>query len=296
MKMNKLNLQLFAEENLTTDLAPEISIDHVSKFEGNIKELQKVLGVTEMVPMSEGTVVKIYKLNQVNTPAQVAPGEVIPLTQFDRKVDRTIELELKFYRKETTAKAIQTSGKEIAINTTDERLVSNIQKQIKKDFFDALAAGTGTASGTDLQDTLSDIWGELQEVYEDEDASPIFFINPKDVSAYLGKAQVEMQQAFGFTYIETFLGLGTAVISPKVAKGKPIGTAKENLHGVFSPASSGDAGASLGLKADETGFVGMTHYIAHDKGNVGTLAMSGVRFYPELLDGVVIGTISETDA
>lgn len=295
MKMKKLNLQLFAvEENLTvsTDLAPEISIDHVSRLESNIKELQKVLGITEMTPMNEGTNIKIYKLTQANTPGQAPEGEVIPLTKFTRTVAQTIELGLNFFRKETTAKSIQKVGKERAINETDEKLVSNVQKDIKGDFFTKINSGTGTASGTGLQDTLSNIWAELQTVYEDEDVSPVYFVNPKDVAAYLGSAQVTMQQAFGLSYIKDFLGLGTVIVSPKVTQKKPVGTAKENLNGAYVPAGSGDAGSSLGLKADSTGFVGMTHYVAHDKGNIGTLAMSGVVFYPELLDGVIVGTIS----
>lgn len=296
--MNKINLQLFADENVTvsTDLAPEISIDHASRLEGSIKEFQKVLGITEMIPMNEGTNIKIYKLTQTNTPAQAAEGEIIPLTKFDRTVDRTVELSLKFFRKETTAQSIQRVGKDLAINETDEKLISNIQKDIKGDFFASINAGTGSATGTGLQGTLANIWGELQTVYEDEDVSPVYFVNPKDVASYLGSAQVSMQQAFGLSYIQDFLGLGTVIVSPKVTEKKPIGTAKENLNGAYAPAGSGDVGSSLGLKADSTGFVGMTHYVAHETGNIGSLAMAGVVFYPELLDGVVVGTISGTDA
>ena len=79
-----------------------------------------------------------------------------------------------------------------------------------------LNAGTGTATGKDLQQTLANLWAKNQEYYEDQDVSPIYFINQQDVADYLGTAQITMQTAFGFTYIENFLGLGTAIISPKV--------------------------------------------------------------------------------
>ena len=77
-----LMLQLFAEANqtVTSDLEPAISVDCVSKITSNIEELQQLLGINEMEPMSSGTNVKIYKMVQVNTPEQVGEGETIHLT------------------------------------------------------------------------------------------------------------------------------------------------------------------------------------------------------------------------
>ena len=64
--MNKLlNLQLFAEEDdviKSSDLEPAISIDFTSRLNANISELQNLLGVTEMTPMSTGTIIKLYKI------------------------------------------------------------------------------------------------------------------------------------------------------------------------------------------------------------------------------------------
>ena len=100
-----------------------------------------------------------------------------------------------------------------------------------------------------------------------------------------------MQNAFGFTYIENFLGLGTAVISPKVAAKKPIATAKENLRGAYVP-MSGDVAQTFSLTADETGLIGMVHAMVTENATVDTLMMSCVKFFPEFADGVFIGTIA----
>ena len=57
-------LQLFAAEEgttLSTDLAPAISVDFVTRIAQNIVELQQLLGITDLVPMAAGTDVKIYK-------------------------------------------------------------------------------------------------------------------------------------------------------------------------------------------------------------------------------------------
>ncbi len=298
MLKNKFNLQLFAETNATTttDLEPAISIDCVSKLTGNINELQKVLGITEMEAMASGTSIKIYKMEQVNTPDQVGEGETINLTKITRKVDRTIDLVLNKYRRNTPAEAIQKVGKTIAINRTDEKLVSGVQKDIKKSFFNSLKAGTGSATGTTLQSTLAATWGAIQNFYEDEDATPIYLISTDDAADYLGTANITMQQAFGMTYIADFLGLGTTIVSPNVEKGKIYGTAKENLHGAFVPANSGDVATTFGLTSDTTGLVGMTHQPISSNATIDTLVMSGVVFYPELLDGVIVGTISPAGA
>lgn len=298
MKKTLFNLQLFAAENttVTTDLEPAISVDCVSRINGNIDELRQVLGITEMEAMASGTTIKVWKMEQVNTPDQVAEGETINLTKVERKLAKTIELILKKYRRNTTAEAIQKVGREIAINKTDEKLISGIQKEIKADFYGVLATGTGEAAGTTLQSTLSATWGAIKKVHEDEDATPIYFVSSDDVAEYLGTAQVTMQQAFGMSYIQDFLGLGTVVVSPALAKGKVIGTAKENLHGAYIPANSGDVARTFGLTSDSTGLVGMTHQAVSGNATVDTLVMSGVVFYPEFLDKVIVGTISSTGA
>lgn len=290
----KMNLQLFAEANITAtaDLEPAISVDCVSKITHNITELQKVLGITEMEAMAAGTAIKIYKMEQVNTPEQVAEGETIALTKIEKKLARTVDLVLKKFRRNTTAEAIQRVGRDVAINQTDEKLLSGIQKGIKKDFYAMLAEGTGTASGIGLQAALASAWGAVKKFYEDEDATPIYFVPSADLAEYLGAASVTMQQAFGLSYIQDFLGLGTVVVSPTLEKGKVIATAKENLHGAYIPANSGDVATTFGLTSDATGLVGMTHQPITGNATVDTLAMSGVVFYPELLDGVIVAEIT----
>lgn len=289
------DIQLFAEENMNVaaDLEPGISIDFVSKITSNIAELQKVLGITEMEPMSAGTTIKIWKMEQVNTPEQVGEGETIALTKVKRTLARTVELVLKKFRRNTSAEAIQKVGRNMAINQCDDKLVSGIQKEIKQDFFDVMLAGEGTGvDGVGLQATLANAWGKLNVYHEDEGVTPIHFLSPLDVAEYLGGAQITMQTAFGLSYVEDFLGLGTVIVSPRVTKGKVISTAKENLHGAYIPANSGDVAQSFGLTSDSTGLIGMKHSTDDTNATINTLAMSGVIFYPERLDGVFVGNIT----
>ncbi len=296
-------LQLFAEGDSSTtpaepaagttttaDMAPAISVDFTSRISKNIVELQKLLGITDLIPMSAGTDIKIYKWTVDELADQVGEGKTIGLTKVTRTLANTISLALDKYRRNTTAEAIQKVGRNIAINQSDEKLVGKVQKETKKSLYVALKKGSGTVSGTTLQAVLANLWAKLQEYYEDEDVTPVYFINQQDVADHLGTAQITMQTAFGFTYIENFLGLGTAIISPQVTAKNPIATAKENMRGAYVP-MSGDVAQTFALMADSTGLVGMTHSINSRDASVDTLLMSCVKFFPEFEDGVFIGTI-----
>ena len=293
--MKIYDLQLFAaEENLITkaDIEPAISIDFVSRITSNINALREVLGITNMVAMPEGTQIKIYKASIENTPSQVGEGETIPLTKVTRKLARTETLTLKKFRKAASAESITTNGYENAINITDEKLVQNVQKGIKSDFFTLIETGTGNATGTDLQKTLADCWRELQTAFEDEDVNAVYFISATDAATYLGNANISTQNAMGLTYVQDFLGLGTMIVSPRITAGKVVATAKENLNGAYIPANSSALSRAFSLTSDETGFVGMTHQSKTENATVETLLLSGVLFYPERLDGVIVGTIT----
>lgn len=293
-KFKRFDIQLFAEENIiaSTDMEPGISLDYATRLHSNITELLKLLGISELDSVSAGTSIEIYKTRQVNAPEQVGEGETINLTKVERKLEKTITLRLEKYRWNTTAENIQKMGREKAINDTDEVVLGNIRKDIKARFFANLETGTGTASGVGLQGTLAKSWAAVTKYFEDMDVTPIYFVSTDDVADYLSNSTVGLSQAFGLSYLENFLGLGTAIVSPRLTAGKVIATAKENLRGVHINAASGDVSRTFGLTADTTGLVGMKHYLKDDNATVGTLAMAGITFYPEVTDGVIVGTIT----
>ena len=118
--------------------------------------------------MTSGSTIKIYKMEQVNTPQQVGEGETIGLTKIQQTLARTIEMTLKKVQKQDNMLKLSREAAEIWRSTRqNEKLVSSIQKSIKKDFYTVLLTGTGTASGTGLQATLSAAWGAVAKFYED---------------------------------------------------------------------------------------------------------------------------------
>lgn len=298
-ELEKFRLQLFAapaNETVSADVEPAISVDLVNRLTTNITELQNLLGIIAMQPMASGTLIKQYITEVGDIAPQVGEGEEIGLTKVTRKLAQTIELKLQKYRRQTTAEAIQKVGRNIAINETDAALVNKIRGQIKKDFYASLANGTGKATGTNLQSGLAAGWGAIQKRFEDWDTTPIYAVSTDDIAEYLATAQVTLQTAFGFDYIENFLGLGTALVSPAIPKGTAYATARENLHGAYIPANGGDVAQTFNLTSDTTGLVGMTHQANTNNASVDTLILSGVKFFPEYLDGVIVIKIAAAGA
>ena len=290
---NLINLKMFdsvegtdypQDQNRAADFAPAISTDFTTRIADNIQTLQTILGITNMTPMAAGTLIKIYKWKSITTKAE-------------RELAKTIELTLGKHRRQTTAEAIQRVGRARAINEADEKLISAVRKDIKTNFFTAISTGTGIGDGgsaATLQGVLAKIWGKMQKYYEDKDVTPIYFVSSDDVADYLGTANITVQTAFGFSYIENFLGLGLTIVNPNLSKGTVLGTARENLNGAYVPGTGGDLAQSFALTADSTGLVGMTHQANTNNASIDTLLFCSVVFYPEFIDGVFKGTISGT--
>ena len=293
---SKLIFDVEANTTASTDLEPAISIDHVNRLVTNIETLRKALGITSMKPLSAGTQVKRYKTTVTKGGKQSAEGDVIPLTKVERKELSPLTLELVPYRKLTTAQAIQKVGTAIALNETDDALLKEVQKDVRNAFFDIITAATATsaAGGATLQEAAAQAWGTLNVYFEDKDVTPVYFVNPLDVATYLGSATISTQSAFGFSYVENFLGLGTAFITPRVTKGSVFATVQENLNGVYVP-QGGDVATAFDMTYDESGMVGMTHSRSDDRASINTLVMSGVMFYAEDAAGIVKSAISASE-
>ena len=171
-------------------------------------------------------------------------------------------------------------------------MLKDIQKGVRSEFVSFLATGTGVASGVGLQAALAQAWGQLQVLFEDTAINAVYFLNPLDVADYLGAAQISTQTAFGMSYIENFLGMGTVILASDVPKGKVYATAAENIVLYYIPVTSGDMGRAFSLTSDATGLIGIHTKADHDNFTCRTAAASGVGLFAEQLDGIVVATIT----
>ena len=277
---------------LTTDLARVREIDFNHQFNGSLTKLIEALGVTRKVAVQEGATLKALKVTGTLESGAVAEGELIPLSKYETDEVSVGEVKLNKWRKGTTAEAILKGGYDQAVGETTDKMVKDIQKTIRNGFFAHLATGTGTASGATLQAALANGWGKLQVLWEDDAVDTVYFLNPMDVANYLGTAQITVQTVFGMSYIENFLGLGRVFLNSGVPQGKYYATAAENVVLYFVNVSTSELARAFNLTADETGYIGINEYADKDTARVMDLVMSGVTFFPERIDGIVVGTIA----
>jgi hypothetical protein len=287
-----------AENNLITraQMAKVREIDFVQQFTHNsLGKLLEVLGVTRKIPMMEGTSMYVYTTTGTLEDGTVAEGDIIPLSKYETTKKPVGEIVLKKWRKAVSAEAIMKSGYNAAVGDTDRALLGDVQKGVRQTFFNFLNSGitsSTTASGAGLQEALANAWGQLQVKFEDDSVQPVHFLNPLDVSDYLGKANITVQTAFGMNYIEDFLGLGTVIMSARITQGTFVSTAKENLIMYFLT-MNGDVADSFDLTADELGLIGIkSGYTNEERAQIESLVMSGIQLLVEYEAGVVKGTIT----
>lgn len=306
------NVTNAAETNLikAAQMRKVREIDFVEQFSGNIlPKLMEALGVTRKIPMQEGTTMYVYHTTGTLQSGAVPEGEIIPLSQYERTKDAVGEITLKKWRKAASAESIKKSGYQEAVTETDRKLLNDVQKGIRTDFFTFLsgivqpAKGTEgqsgyvppvgvTVTGSTLQEVLAQSWGQLQVLFEDDAIQAVHFINPLTIADYLGTAQVTMQTAFGMNYIEDFLGLGTVVMNSNIAKDVVYSTAQDNLI-LYYLTMNGDVANAFELTADETGYIGIkSGYQNEQRAQIESLIMSGIQLLVEYADGVVKGTVS----
>lgn len=278
---------------LTNNIAKVRVVDFNLQFTGGLSKLTEALGVTRKIKVLAGTTLKTLKVTGTLQSGAVAEGDLIPLSKYETEEVPVGSAKLNKWRKSTTAEAILKGGYDQAVGATTDKMIKDIQKGIRTDLFTFMATGTGTATGAGLQASLANAWGTLGILFEDDAVDTVYFLNPMDVADYLGSAQVSMQTVFGMTYIKNFLGLGDVLLNSNVPQGKFYATAKDNIVMYFVDVATGDIADAFELEVDETGYIGIREYADNDHACVNDLVISGVTFFPERIDGVVVGTIGD---
>lgn len=285
-----------AESNLSksANFARVREREFVEIFQGDIRKLVEALGVTRKIQKESGSVLKVMKVTGTLENGVVPEGEVIPLSQYATTWEPIGEITLKKWRKSTTIEAINDKGYDQAVTATTDKMLKQIQRAIRSDFFTFLATGTRTATGDGFQDTLANAWGQLQVIFEDTDSQPVFFMNPLDLAGYLGSTSANLAQLFGFTYLKNFLGLGDCFLNSDVPQGKIYATVKDNIVLYYVNAATADISEGFAFTTDQTGLVGIHEYPDYDRDTVNDSVVSGIKLFAENLYGVVVGTIGDT--
>lgn len=286
-----------AENNLITraDLVRAREIEFVNMFGESLKTLTKALGVTRKIAKQAGTVLKSYKATGTLESGAVAEGDTIPLSKYATEAVEYGEITLLKWRKATSAEAIVEKGYDQAVELTTDRMLRDVQKRIRTDFFSFLATGTGTAEGVGLQGALAQAWGQLQVLFEDDEIENVFFVNPLDIADYLSEAAISTQTAFGMTYVENFLGLGSVIVTGSVPQGTVYATAKDNLVLYYIPVNGADLNEVFQFTADQSGYIGIHEVPDYTNLTASDTVINGMKLMAERIDGVVKATIGAAE-
>ena len=275
-----------------TDLVRAREVEFVNIFSENIKKLVEALGVTRKIPKQAGYTLKSYKATGTLVDGKVAEGETIPLSKYQTVAVPYEEITLKKWRKATSAEAIISGGYDQAVQMTTDRMLLDVQKGIRSDFFTFLGTGTGTATGEGFQTALAQAWGQLQVKFEDDSIEAVYFMNPLDVADYLAKAPITLQTAFGMTYVENFLNLGTVIFDSKVPQKTIYATAKDNIVLYYIPVNGADLGEAFDFTSDQTGLIGIHETPDYTNMTASDTVVSGIVLFAERLDGIIKSTIT----
>lgn len=269
-------------------------IDFVEQFNYSVSKLVEALGITRKIQKEAGAVLKTYKATGTLESGNVAEGETIPLSKYTIVPVTYKEINLKKWRKATTAEAITTYGFNQAVNMTTTEMLRDVQRGIRTDFFGFMATGTGRASGANLKKVLANAMGKLLSLFDTDDVQAVHFINPVTVYDYLGDQEITTQTAFGMQYVKDFLGYGTVFMNKSVPEGKVYSTVSDNVVLYYIAVNGADLGEAFSFTSDDTGYIGIHETADYDNLTCKDTVVSGIELFAEKLDGILVGTIGET--
>lgn len=283
---------------LAENIAVSQDIEMINNFQGDFDRLSELIGIFRPEIVAAGTTMYQYKVTGSLSSESVAEGDEVPLSEYNVEKDPIDSINVKPYRKQTTAQAILKGGYENAINKTDRKMVSQVRSNILGDFFQLLGNGTGTATGEGLQDALAQGDAALNDALEtngDEADALVHFVNNFDIAGYLGRANITTQTVFGMQYLKSFLGVENIFITNKVPKGTMYVTPVENIH-IYGTDFGALDDAGLTYTVLEGSLIGVHHTPAYNRTSAETYVLSGALMIPEIKDYIVKTTISDPGA
>ena len=276
------------------------AIDFVSRFQANWEGLLEILNVSRPIEKAPGTILKAYNASIVLNTSPVAEGDEIPYSLASVTPAAITDVTLKKYAKGVTIEAITQYGAELAVRKTDEAMINEIQEGIISDWYTFAQTGSLTGTADTFQMGVAKAVGMVRNKFKSIRRSVgtvVAFVNMLDAYEYLGAAGLTIQNQFGMTYIENFMGVDRLILSSDLPQGTIIATPAENICVYYVNPGNADYAAG-GL---EYTTVGVTPMIgAHINGNyshaVGELfAICGMSIWAEFLDGIAVITVGESE-
>ena len=226
-----------AKDRLTKTTDSSITpreIDFLTRFQEDFSHLVNIVGITNMIPKISGTQLRATKATVSLQSGSVSEGDEIGFSQATLTEVPIGTITLEKYAKGVSMEEISKNGYDVAIVKTDNAFRFELQKHVKKKFYDFLNTGTLTAIDTTFQMALAMAKGRVLDAQSKLNVTGgeiVGFVNYLDFYSYLGGATITVQTAFGMNYVQNFMGYRTIFLcdSTEVAPGTVIATPTDNL-------------------------------------------------------------------
>lgn len=287
-------------ENLITTAEIELEsrkIDFVTQFARNWQALQEILGITRPIRKANGTQLRVkYAEGQLES-GKVEQGAFIPRSQYKVKEKFLDSIEIEKFAKEVALETVAEHGYEAAVDMTDEEFLIQLQEEISGRFYTYLKSGEMTFEERTFQMAFAMALGKVKDKFKKMHRNVTrmaVFVNTLDLYAYLGSSDITMQTAFGFNYIENFLGAELTFISSEIPRGTMIATPVNNIVSYYvDPSDSEFARMDLKYTTDGvTNLVGFAVKGDYDRATSVSYALMGFRLFAEYIDAIAVVTIN----
>ncbi len=289
-----------AHENLIKSADIQVKsreIDFVTQFARNWQALQDIMGITRPIKKQNGTdLTSKYAEGELQS-GDVPEGEFIPRSHFTVKEKTYAKIKVEKYSKEVSIEAVHEHGYEAAVNMTDEEFLVQLQENVSTRFYDYLKTGTMTFEEKTFQMAFAMALGKVKDKFKKMHrsvTSTAVFVNTLDLYAYLGSSDVIVQNAFGFSYLQNFLGAEITFISSEIPRGTLIATPINNIVSYYvSPADSDFAKMGLSYTTDGvTNLIGFHAQGDYDRATGVSYALMGFTLFAEYIDAIAVVTIN----
>lgn len=276
-------------------------MDFVTRFGDNWEALRNILGIMRPIRKTPGTSLVSYTAEITLESGAVDPGEVIPYSKATIVQATKSDLTIEKYAKAVPIEDVNKYGAEIAVEKSDDAFLTKLQNVVLTKFYTFLNTGSLTATATTWQGALAKAQGEVLNKFatiQKEVTEVVGFANILDAYDYLGGADITVQNAFGLTYVQNFMGYSTLFLLPaaQIARNKVIATPVENIDLYYIDPGDSEF-ARLGLNYTTQGETNLIGF--HAQGNYSTAvgesyALMGMALWAEYLDGIAVVTVSTT--
>ena len=287
---------------VSADVALESrKIDFVTQFAKNWDALREVLGIVRPIRKANGTELYVKYAEGELQSGDVAEGAFIPRSHFTVKEKSFGKIKIEKYAKEVSIENVADHGYDAAVDMTDDEFLVELQDNVSERFYAQLKSGEMKFEEKTFQMAFAMALGKVKDKFKQMHRNVTgiaVFVNTLDLYAYLGSSDITIQTAFGFSYVENFLGAERTFISSEIPRGTMIATPLNNIISYYvDPGDSEFARMDLRYTvAGETNLIGFAVRGDYDRATSVSYALMGFTLMAEYIDAIAVVTINKDAA